>query len=148
MKAKARVLSKLDQAVKKAADLAIRDGVPISINDKITLVGSVYLRKNQDETYDILKLNKNCLYTDINLKEVAVIIAQKYNNDDRSNIKTLLYLDEKYSKYHSDLIHYLHCLKSAKRSQDWERSSILEDKFYEAELMVRSIKDQILFYKR
>lgn len=148
MNAKTRVLSKLDQAVKKAADIAIRDGVPIPISDKIILVGSVYLRKNQDETYDILKLNKNCLYTDINLKEVAVIIAQKYNNDDRSNIKNLLYLDEKYSKYHSDLIHYLHCLKSAKRSRDWERLSILEDKFYEAELMVRSIKDQILFYKR
>jgi len=147
MTSKQALLKKLDRATDRVVSVAVKQGVPLPISEKIILVGNVYIRKNRNSTHDILRLNKSLLETDIYSYNAAIIIAQKYNIDDYANIKKILYLDNRYSKYHTDVLNYTRCLSSAKKNNDFERCLVLEDKLAEADLQAKNLLNQITAYK-
>ena len=64
-----------------------------------------------------------------------------------STVERLLRLEERFSKYHNDMINYLYCMKTAKKN-DFQRIAILEDKFRMAELLAKSAKEKIIIFKR
>src|SRR5207344_2094173 len=140
---KADLLDKLDRATDRAADLAIHLGMPIPVSNKSVMIGNTIIRKNPEGRYNILSFNKSVLFEDISVFDVAVIIAQRYNQYEFGVIKQVLFLEEKFSKYHTDMVHYLHCMKSAKKKNDGERMAILEDKFQLAEQHAKNTRDRI-----
>lgn len=141
------LVDRLDKATDKVVEMAIKNCEPLSVSKKSTLIGNVSIEKN-DTGYDIVALNKNRLYKNISLFDIAVTIAQKYNNGEVSSIRKILVLEDKYSKHHVDMIHYLNCLKSAKQKHDLERMAILEDKFQEAEILAKMARNEISKFKR
>lgn len=142
------LLNKLDLATTKAASDAIGRGIPIPISKKSTMIGNLCVEKNKNGFYDILTLDRKMLFENISVFDVAIVIAQRYNSDEFSIVKKVLYLEERYAKYHTDMVHYLHCLKSATRTHDVERMAILEDKFQVAESLAKNTRDQISIFKR
>ena len=79
----------------------------------------------------------------------AIIIREVYNIiGNMSSLNKGSLLENKFSKYHTDMIHYLHCLKGAKKRHDIERMAILEDKFQVSETLAGSIRDRISVFKR
>jgi hypothetical protein len=141
------LVERLDEATDLAATFAMQRGLPLAISKKSILIGSLVIEKNSKGFYDIIQADRNKLYEDISVFDVAVIIAQRYNSGERSVIKEVLDLERKFVKYHTDMIHYLHCMKSAKKKNP-ERLAILEDKFQVAELYAKDIKDQLALFKR
>ena len=142
------LIDKLDRATERAASMAISRGYPIRVSKKSTLIGNTFVEKNSDGFYDVILPNKDKLYKDISVFDVAVIIAQRYNSGETSIIKKILILEERYSKYHNDMLNYLSCLKGAKKKHDIERMAILEDKFQVAETLAKSARDSITNFKR
>ena len=142
------LLEKLDRASDRAASVAISRGYPLKISKKSTLIGNTFIEKNTDGLYDIFSLNRTKLYKDISVFDIAVIIAQRYNTGEFLTIKKVLTLEEQFSKHHTDMIHYLNCLKGAKKHKDIERMAILEDKFQVSELLAKRIRNSILIFKR
>jgi len=142
------LIDKLDKATERAASMAISRGNPIRMSKKSTLVGNTFVEKNNDGFYDVILPNKDKLYEDLSVFDVAVIIAQRYNSGDTSTIKKVLSLEGRYAKYHNDMLHYLNCLKGAKKKHDIERMAILEDKFQVAETLAKGARDSITNFKR
>jgi len=142
------LIDRLDRATENAASMAINRGYPIRISKKSTLIGNTFVEKNSEGLYDVILPNKEKLYKDISVFDVAVIIAQRYNSGETSSIKKVLSLESRYEKYHNDMIHYLNCLKSAKKKHDIERMAILEDKFQVAEILAKGARDGISNFKR
>jgi len=142
------LLERLDKATDRAATFAIRRGFPIPVSKKSTLIGNTFVEKNANGLYDVLTFDRTILFSDISVFDIAVIVAQRYNTDETGMIRQILQLDERYSKYHIDMIHYLHCMKSAKKRHDLQRMVILEDKFQIAEQCARSIRDKLSNFKR
>lgn len=142
------LILKLDRATDRAISIALSRGIPLRVAKKTALIGNIVVRKNKKTMYDIVTLDGNTLFQNIYVFDVAVIVAQRYNAGETSVIKKVLSLEEKYSKYHTDMIHYLHCLKLAKKRNDTERMAILEDKFQISETMAKNIKDIISIFKR
>jgi hypothetical protein len=142
------LLDKLDRVTDKAARYAITQGYPISVSKKSTLVGNVFVEKNSENLYNIMSLDKHILYEDICVFDVAVIVAQRYNAGETNIVKQVLALEERFAKYHTDMIHYLHCLKGAAKRHDTERMAILEDKFQVSEILAKSTRDRITNFKR
>lgn len=145
---KNKLVKKLDMATDKALKVAMKEGSPIPLSKKVTLVGFLRIEKNKDNLYDILNTTGTILFNNISVFDIAVIIAQRYNKTDFKTIEKIIILEERFSKFHLDMIHYLHCMKSAKRDNDLQRFAILEDKFHEAELYAKSIKEKITIFKR
>lgn len=145
---KVELLSELEKATDKAATFAIQRGFPIPITRKSTMIGSLFVEKNKDNFYDVVSLDRTVLYENISVFDVAVIVAQRYSAGDSSTIRQVLELEGKFSKHHTDMIYYLHCMKGAKKKQDNERLAILEDKFHMAEIQAKDTKDKITFFKR
>lgn len=145
---KPALLEQLDEATDKAAAYAIQRGMPMKLSSKSVMIGNTFVEKNVRGAYDVLGYNKTVLFEDISVFDVAVIVAQRYNANESGVIKQVLTLEEKFSKYHSDMIHYLHCMKSAKKKQDSERMAILEDKFQVAEQLAKNTRDRISVFKR
>jgi len=145
---KADLLDKLERATDRAADLAIQRGMPIPISNKSIMIGNTVVEKNSAGTYNVLSFNRTKLYENISVFDVAVIIAQRYNQLEFGVIKQVLFLESRFSKYHTDMTHYLHCMKSAKKQNDMERMAILEDKFQVAELLARDTRDRISVFKK
>ena len=141
------LLEKLDQATDRAAIVAMQRGLPLGISKKSVLIGNLVIEKNTNGLYDIIKANRNILYRDISVFDVAIIVAQRYNSGEYSTIREVLNLEKQFVKYHTDMTHYLHCMKTAKK-KDYERLAILEDKFQIAELHAKNIKDQLAHFKR
>lgn len=142
------IIDKLDKATERAASMAISRGYPIRVSKKSTLIGNTFVEKNSIGYYDVILPNKQKLYEDISVFDVAVIIAQRYNSGETSAIKKILSLEGRYSKYHNDMLHYLSCLKGAKKNHDIERMAILEDKFQVAETLAKCARDSISIFKR
>jgi hypothetical protein len=142
------LLEKLEKATDRAANLAIQRGMPIPVSGKSVMIGTTMIEKNSSGTYDVLSFNRLPLYENITVFDVAVIIAQRYNQFEFGVIKKVLFLESKFSKHHTDMLHYLHCMKSAKKQNDTERLAILEDKFQTAELLAKNTRDQISVFKR
>jgi hypothetical protein len=145
---KAELMDKLDKATSRGAQLALTKGYPMKMSSNITLVGNTVVEKNSADLFNIISPNKEMIYENISIFEVAVIIAQRYNSGELSVIKKVLALEEKFSKYHTDMIHYLNCLKGARKKHDIERMAILEDKFQVAETYAKGTKDSIFIFKR
>ena len=144
----APLLADLDKAVNRSARLAIKSCMPIKVTSNTTLVGSVSIEKGNNGLYNILSSKKEKLYHDIMLYDVAVIIAQRYNSSEFSVIHRVLHLEGKYAKHHTDMLHYLSCLKQIKGTHDLMRMAILEDKFQVAEQSAKQIKDSIYIFKK
>ena len=142
------LINKLDKATERAASLAISRGNPIRMSKKSTLVGNTFVEKNTNGFYDVVLPNKDRLYENISVFDIAVIIAQRHNSGEMSTIKRILSLEGRYAKYHNDMLHYLNCLKGAKKKHDIERMAILEDKFQIAEALAKSARDSISNFKR
>ena len=142
------LLDRLDKATDRAASMAIQRGFPIQISTKSVMIGSTIVEKNSRGTYNVVGLNKEVLFEDISVFDVAIIIAQRYNQHEFGVIKKVLFLENKFSKYHTDMKHYLHCMRSAKKKNDIERMAILEDKFQIAELQARDTRDRISIFKK
>jgi len=142
------LLNKLDRATDRAASLIIQKGYPIPRNDKGMWVGDAIVEKNSNGFYDILSLDGVILYKDILVFDVATIIAQRYSAGEFSIIKKILVLEEKYSKYRTDMIHYLHCFKGARKRHDHDGMDILEDKFQISESRAKTTRDDISRFKR
>lgn len=144
---KPKLLEELDTATNLAASMALKKGVPIPISKKSTLVGNLLIEKNKNGFFNIVNSSKKILHEDISVFDVAMIIAQKYISSDFSSIKKVLYLEDKFIKYHIDMTHYLHCMKSAKKKKDFERFAILQDKFQTAEMLAENVKNNLNIFK-
>ena len=142
------ILETLDKATDRAATFAIQRGMPISVSKKSVLIGSTLVEKNELGIYDVLNLNRKILYANISVFDVAVIVAQRHSNGELSTVKKVINLGEKFHKYHTDMTHYLHCYKGAKKKNDIERMCILEDKFHLSEILAKSTRDSISVFKR
>jgi len=142
------LLNKLDRATTRAASFAISRGFPITMSKRSTLVGHTFIEKNPVGLYNIISSNRSIIYKDISVFDIAVIIAQRYNSGESETIQTVLKLEERFSKYHTDMIHYLDCLKGAKKRHDIERMAILEDKFQVAEISAKKARNDISVFKR
>lgn len=142
------LLNTLSRATDRATSFAIQRGMPIQVSKKSVMIGDTIIEKNKNGFYDILSFNKSKLYENISVFDVAVIVAQRYNRRESGVIKQVLTLEEQFSKYHNDMIHYLHCMKSAKKKQDVDRMAILEDKFQLAEQRAKDTRDSISVFKR
>jgi len=144
---RAILLEELGKATDKAAAYALERGFPIPISKKSTVVGNLFVEKNNNGLYNVLKFDKHVLYKDISVFDIAVIIAQKYNVGESSAIKQVLYLEGVFTKYHLDMIHYLHVMKNAKKKNDNDRVAILEDKFRMAEMSAKNARNKIINFK-
>lgn len=142
------LLDKLDRATSRAVTTVIGRGIPLTVSKNSTLVGNLFVQKNQKGFYNVLTLDKRILYEDISLFDIAIILAQRHADGDISVVRRVLVLEERYSKYQTDMLHYLNCLKTAKKNHDLERMAILEDKFQVSESLAKSIRDSISFFKR
>lgn len=142
------LLDKLNRATDRAATVVIARGFPIQVSSKSTLIGNTVVTRNGLGLYDIVKAPDKKLYENISVFDVAIIIAQKYNSGEFSAIRKILMLEQKYSKHHMDMVHYLNCLKGAQKRRDIERMSILEDKFQVAEILAKHARDSISIFKR
>jgi len=145
---RSNLLENLNIATSKAATYAIQRGSPLSMDKKSIMIGTTFIEKNEFGSYNILSLDKSLLFKDISVFDVAIIVAQRYNLNEHNVIKKVLILEDKFSKYHTDMLHYLHCLKTAKKNHDIERMAILEDKFQQAEQFAKDTRDRISFFKR
>ena len=148
MTSRIALLDKLDRATSRAASFAINRGFPIPMSKKTTLIGNTFVEKNTNGLYNIVSPDKTILYKDISIFDIAVIVAQRYNSGEPAAIKKVLALEERFAKYHTDMIHYLDCLKGAKKRHDIERMAILEDKFQVAEILAKKARDSISIFKR
>lgn len=142
------LLDKLGKATDRAALFAIHRGFPVPLSDTTVLVGNALIEKNKNNSFDVVGIDRTPLYANISIFDIAVIIAQKYSIGEHTSIKNILFLEDKYEKYHTDMIHYLNCMKSAKKQNDTERLSILEDKFQIAEMIAKDTRDKLAKYKR
>lgn len=145
---KDQLLEKLDKATDRAVGLAISNGIPIPVTKKSSLIGNLVVEKNKNSFYNVKTLAGSILYKDISVFDVAVIVAQKYTTGQTSAIRKVLYLESKFSKHHTDMIHYLRCIRTAKEKNDIERMFILEDKFQLSEQMAKHARDMISNFKR
>lgn len=112
------------------------------------MVGNIIVEQNLSGYYDIVDPCLGIIYSNISLFDVAVIVAQRYCSGQTSIIRKVLALEGIYSKHRTDMVHYLSCLKGAKKNRDIERMAILEDKFQIAEIAAKQAKDNISIFKR
>ena len=142
------LIEQLDQATDKAASFAIQRGMPIPGSKSGIWVGNTFVKRNKNGFYDIFSLNKDPLFENIMVFDVATIIAQRYTSGEFNTLKKVLDLEYTYSKHHTDMLHYLHCMKAAKKRNDYSTMAILEDKFQISEIRAKRIRDSIVFFKR
>lgn len=145
---RAALISQLDRATSKAMMLAIQRCSPIPINRNRVVVGNICVDKNKSGFYDILTPDRKHLYKDVYLYEIAIILAQRYAAGDTSAIRKVLALQDRFEKHHLDMLHYLQCMKSAKKKHDIERMAILEDKFQISESFAKDIREKMSLFKR
>lgn len=144
---KVALIDQLNAAADNAASFAIAHGVPIS-NKAGAWVGHTCIVKNKDGFYDIFSLDKQILFKDIAVFDIAIIVAQRYTAGEFKTIEKVIQLEGVYSKYHTDMLHYLHCLRGAKKRHEYDVMAILEDKFQFCEIRAKSVRDNISIFKR
>ena len=142
------LLEQLNKATDKAASFAIQRGMPIPGSKSGVWIGNTLVKKNKNGFYDILSLTNEVLYKDIIVFDVATIIAQRYSSGEFTTLKKVLDLEYTYSKHHTDMLHYLHCIRAAKKKSDYDTMAILEDKFQISEMRAKKTRDSITFFKR
>jgi hypothetical protein len=141
------LLEQLAKATDKAATLTIQRGMPITTKSG-AWVGSTCIKRNINGLYDISTLDKKQLFNNILVFDVAVIISQRYSSGEFRTVEKVLVLESKFAKYHADMLHYLHCIKGAKKRRDYDTMAILEDKFQISEIRAKHTRDDIAAFKR
>ena len=141
------LLNQLKTATDKAARLAIDREVPISDKKDGIWVGKALIRKQNDE-YNIYSLDKKVLYSGITVFDVATIIAQRHFAGEFKIIEKVRNLEKTFSKHHTDMLHYLHCIKAARGRKDYMTVAILEDKFQLAEMRAKRVRNDISIFKK
>jgi hypothetical protein len=144
---KAKFLNKLDKATDKAAKMAIEQGLPIPGKEGV-YIGNTIVEKNKSNLYNVVSLDHRVLYENISIFDIAVIIAQRYNSSEFGIIEKVLKIENEFTKYHLDMIHYLNCHKSAKKKKDYDKMYILEDKFRIAEQHAKKLKNNLAIFKK
>lgn len=142
------LIEQLNKATTKAANYAIQRGMPIPDNKSGTWVGNTLIKKNKLGFYDVLSLDNKPLFENIIVFDIATIIAQRYTSGELKTLQKVLDLEYTYSKHHTDMLHYLHCLKGATKRHDYSQMAILEDKFQISEIRAKNTRDSITFFKR
>lgn len=142
------LLDKLNKAADLAAQFAVQRGSIKPAAKKMVPVGNVYVQKSNNNFYNILNFEQEVIFKDISVFDVAVIVAQRFSAGETSAIKKVLFLESCFSKQHTDMVHYLSCMRGAKTKHDLERMCILEDKFQTAEMRARILRDSISSFKR
>lgn len=142
------LLEKLNRATDKAASLAIERGIPIPKQTTSAWVGKTLIKKNKSDFYDIYSLDNKLLYKDISTFDIATIISQRYSAGQFKAIENVLELENSYAKHRTDMMHYLHCMKAAKKRRDYDTLAILEDKFQLSEQRAKNTKSNIVIYKK
>jgi hypothetical protein len=142
------LIEQLEKATDKAASFAIQRGMPIPGSKTGTWIGNTFVKRNKDGFYDIFSLDKEPLFENIMVFDIATIIAQRYTSGEFVTLKKVIDLEYVYAKHHTDMLHYLHCMKGAKKRNDYNTMAILEDKFQISEMRARKIRDSIVFFKR
>lgn len=142
------IIDRLNKATDKAASFAMQRCFPISDNKNGTWIGSTLIKKNSSGFYDIYSLDRVLLFKNISVFDVATIISQRYTAGEFTVIEKVLILEKTFSKHHNDMLHYLHCIKGAKRRRDYDTMAILEDKFQVSEIRARHTRDTISFFKK
>lgn len=145
---RANLIEQLEKATDKAASFAIQRGMPIPGAKAGTWVGNTLVKRNKNGFYDIFSLDKEPLFENIMVFDIATIIAQRYTTGEFTTLKKVLDLEYVYAKHHTDMLHYLHCMKGAKKRNDFNTMAILEDKFQISEMRARKTRDSIVFFKR
>lgn len=144
---KASIVEQMNAAADKAASFAIERGLPIP-NKSGAWVGQTYIKKNKRGFYDIFSLENQLLFGDIAVFDIAIIISQRYSSGEFKTINKVMELEHVYSKHHTDMLHYLHCLRGAKKRHDYDAMAILEDKFQVSEIRARGVRDNIFIFRR
>lgn len=144
---KKALLDKLAKVVDKAASIAVQRGTPIKIKQTDILVSNAVVRKNNDGLYDIIAADKNIVYKNIPVLDVATIVAHRYSLGQLRSIEKILDIGNNYAKYCADMLHYLHCMKGAKKRKDYVSMDILEDKYQIAEYRAKRLKQDIQSFK-
>ena len=142
------IIAQLDKATDKAAAFALQRGVPALDQQTGTRIGNTVIKKNKNGSYDIFSVDKKSLFNNISVFEIATIIAQRYNSGEFKIIEKIITIENTYSNYHMNMLHYLHCMKGAKKRRDYSTMAILEDKFQISELRARRTRDSITFFKK
>lgn len=142
------LIEQLNTATDKAAKFAIKRGMPISNNKQGMWVGNTLIKQNTIGLYDIFTLDKKLIFTNISVFDVATIVSQRYTTGEFKVVQKVLVLEHTFAKHHTDMIHYLHCIRAAKRRRDYDTMAILEDKFQVSEIRAKHIRDNISFFKK
>jgi hypothetical protein len=142
------LIEQLDKATDHAASFAIQRGMPITGSKSGIWVGNTIVKRNKNGFYDIFSLNKDILFKNILVFDVATIIAQRYTSGEFKTLKKVLDLESTYAKHHTDMLHYLHCIRAARKRDDYNSMAILEDKFQISEMRAKRTRDSITFFKR
>ena len=142
------LIEKLERATNRAVALAIDNKFPLPITKNTTVVGNLLVEKNKKGFYNIASMSRSIIFEDIIVYDVAVILAQRYMDKDRSAVSRIIDLEQKYAKHRTDMIYYLHNLRSSLNRGDIERALILEDKFKLAEAHAKMLKDQLVLFKK
>ena len=145
---RSRVLERLDKATDLAAQMAINSGSVLPKKKKSMVVGCVSIQKNTTGLYNILNPDDEVVFKDISVFDVAIIVAQRFSLGEKNAVNKVLFLESCFSKHHSDMSHYLSCIKRAKQNKDIERMCILEDKFQTSEMKAKELRDSISSFKR
>lgn len=145
---KSELLSRLNDATDKAASLMAQQELKNSGKKFASRVGKLLIRKNYSGFYDIFSADKKKIFNDISAFDVATIIAQRYSTGEFKSIEKVLVLEHTFIKHHTDMIHYLHCIKAAKKRREFDTMAILEDKFQISEIRAKSVRGSISIFKR
>jgi hypothetical protein len=139
-----KLISNLETATDKAA-LIFASQKSIS-KKSITGSNKIIIEKNSASRYDVVA-HGAVIAENISTFDIASAVAHQYNLNQKSIIKKILNLDNTFSKYRMDMMHYLHCMTIAKKRKDIERLSILEDKFQLAEERAKVVRNKLMLFK-
>lgn len=145
---RASIIDKLDKVTFKAAIFMRKNRYPVLISEETTALGRTLVKRNSLGLYDIIDAKQNKVFENIIVFGIAVIIAQKHDAGDVESVKKIILLEEKYTKHHTDMTHYLCCMRIAKAKKDFVRMAILEDKFRISEQKAKLIRDKISVFKK
>jgi hypothetical protein len=142
------ILDRLNKAANRAAVFAVERGSIKPMSKKQNVSENAFVEKSKNGFYNVLNSDEDVLYRDISMKAVAEVIAQYCSVNETKSLNRILFLESHFFKHHTDMIHYLNCIKLAKTRNDRERMYILEDKFQIAEIQARELRDEIASFKR
>ena len=145
---KSELLNRLNDATNKAAEIMARKELLSTSGKFSSRVGNMLIRKNLVGLYDITSSDNKKIFSNISAFDIATIIAQRHATGEIKSIEKVLILENTFLKHHTDMIHYLHCIKAAKKRREYDTMAILEDKFQVSEIRAKLVRNSISIFKR